>query len=122
MSTTSLDLQHWIRIRHVIIDSEHSLLTENSNQILKCLGGMRQCLLLLLSSRAILSNNQCHSITQMISDATPPHNELDPEKDKQLKFTFDTLDSNSLSHITQFLSKSEIHLIFVLVLLFASSD
>eukprot|EP01083_Nonionella_stella_P288561 981887_1 len=110
--STCLDLQHWIGIRHVIIDTEHPLLTENSNQILKCLGGMRQCLLLLLSSRAILSSNQCDSITQIISDAIPLHNELDQEKDKPLKFTLDTLDSNSLSHITQFLSKSEIHLSF----------
>eukprot|EP01083_Nonionella_stella_P070035 187114_1 len=114
MSATSLDLQNWIRTRHTIIDTEDALLTENSSEILKCLGGIQQCLLLLLSSQAILSKDQCDAIKQIISNAktSPIENLSDPEISKPFKLTLATLDSNSLSHVTQFLSKSEIRLSF----------
>eukprot|EP01084_Bolivina_argentea_P262403 443721_1 len=114
MSTEQLSLKNWISIRHLIIDTRPSLLG-NTDKVLNCLGGVKQCLMLLLQSRSILSDDQCNSIRQAISELkemeTKSTNESNKEEDT-FKLTFDKLDSNSLCHITHFLTTFEISVSF----------
>eukprot|EP01084_Bolivina_argentea_P252773 424396_1 len=110
MASSLLSLKNWINTRHVIIDTKPSSLSLNNEKVLKCLGGVQGCLMLLLRSPSILSDQQCNSIKQAISESTQQKTENkliiteNNNKEETVKLTFDKLDSNSLCHITLFLT------------------
>lgn len=105
----------WIKARHVVSKTDSSLLSSNHIDILNCLGGIKNCLMLLLKSRESFNTLQLIQLNCILTNIN--HNDKigknntnsDMETDSNEK-SMGLLDigSECLCHITSFLSLTEI--------------